>query len=126
MRAITMTKIILTIALCLFSSNRNVLAIGQQRIVDSTYSKGSFRLTQKDEMAVLYVDSQDYAGVVRAANDLQVDITRITGCTAKITHEEAGLGKNAVLIGAFAAICCQDISGTRKQADFDFFEYKEL
>ena len=73
----TITKIILTIALCLFSSNRNVLAIGQQRIVDSAFSKGSFRLVQKDETAVLYVDLQDYAGVVRLANDLQVDIASI-------------------------------------------------
>ena len=28
--------------------------------------------------------------------------------------------------GAFIGICCQDISGRRNYADFDFFQYKEL
>lgn len=28
--------------------------------------------------------------------------------------------------GTFAAMCCQDISGTKLHADFDYFEYKEI
>jgi xylan 1,4-beta-xylosidase len=28
--------------------------------------------------------------------------------------------------GTFVGLCCQDISGTRHHADFDFFEYEEL
>ncbi|MNC25944.1 Beta-xylosidase [compost metagenome] len=27
--------------------------------------------------------------------------------------------------GAFVGICCQDLTGFRKAADFDYFEYKE-
>jgi len=34
--------------------------------------------------------------------------------------------KDGCFTGTFVGICCQDISGARKQADFDFFEYKEL
>lgn len=34
--------------------------------------------------------------------------------------------KDGCFTGTFVGICCQDISGTRKHADFDFFEYKEL
>ena len=99
MRVTNSTKIILIIALCLFTFHHDALAIGQQRYVDTVYSEGSFALAQKDETAVLYVDSNDYAGVVRTANDLQADINRVTGRTAKVTHEETGLGKNAVIIG---------------------------
>ncbi len=28
--------------------------------------------------------------------------------------------------GAFVGLCCQDMSGRRKHADFDFFEYREI
>ncbi|MFP4188954.1 MAG: hypothetical protein ACLFR5_06065 [Halobacteriales archaeon] len=27
--------------------------------------------------------------------------------------------------GAFVGLCCQDLAGTRKAADFDYFEYCE-
>ncbi len=99
MRMTTLTKIVLLIVLCLFFSHPDVLAIGQQHYIDSVYSKGDFVLAQKDEVAVLYVDSNDYAGVVRAANDLQADINRVTGRTPAIANEVNGLGKNTVIIG---------------------------
>jgi xylan 1,4-beta-xylosidase len=34
--------------------------------------------------------------------------------------------KQGCFTGAFVAICCQDLAGTMKYADFDYFEYKEL
>ena len=34
--------------------------------------------------------------------------------------------KNASFTGAFVGLCCQDLSGRRKAADFDYFEYREL
>lgn len=34
-------------------------------------------------------------------------------------------GGDAHFTGAFVGICCQDLSGTKKYADFDYFEYKE-
>jgi len=74
-------------------------AVGQLRYVDTVASEGSFQLAQKNELANLYIDSEDWAGVIRAAGDLQADIKRVTDRTAKITHNETELGKNAVLIG---------------------------
>lgn len=99
MRATTLSKIILIIALCLFSFHRDVFAIGQQRYVNGTYSKGDFTLAQKDGIAPLYVDSNDYAGVVRAVRDLQADVHRVTGRTPTVINTETGLEKNTVLIG---------------------------
>jgi len=99
MRVTNLTRIILTISLCLFCFHRDASCIGQTRYVDNVRSQGSFSLAQKDDVAVLYVDSGDHTGVVRAVNDLQADIGRVTSQTAKVTHEETGLGKNTVIIG---------------------------
>ncbi len=99
MRATNSTKIISIIALCLFAFQRDALAIGQHQYVDTVHSEGSFCLAQKEEVADIYVDSQDYPGVIRAAKDLQSDIARVTGRTAKVTHEKTSFGNNVVLIG---------------------------
>jgi endo-1,4-beta-D-glucanase Y len=92
-------RAIWVIHLCLFSFASACFGLGQERYVDSTSSQGSFTLALKDEVAVLCVDSQDYAGVVRAVNDLQADVNRVTGRTLKITNDEKGPGKNTIIIG---------------------------
>ncbi|MEH6593246.1 MAG: glycoside hydrolase family 43 protein [Halioglobus sp.] len=35
-------------------------------------------------------------------------------------------GEHANFTGSFVGLCCQDMSGNRQAADFDFFHYKEL
>lgn len=109
MRATNLTKAVLTTAICLFLLNlsscvapearREAPVIGRPSYVDTARSEGSFCVAQKKEVADIYVDSQDWPGVVRAAKDLQTDIARVTSRTAKIIHKEPRLGKNAVLIG---------------------------
>lgn len=37
-----------------------------------------------------------------------------------------GLHYRAAFTGCFAGMCCQDLSGNMKHADFDYFKYKEL
>jgi hypothetical protein len=75
------------------------LTIGEERYVDSSYHQGDFRLVDRGAAAPIYVDSKDYAGVVRAADDLQKDIERVTNCAATISHNEKSLGSNAIIIG---------------------------
>ena len=74
-------------------------AIGQEQYVDSDSSKGGFCIAQKNDVAGIYIDSNDYAGVIRAGNDLQADINRVTGQIAKVLNTETGLGKNTIIIG---------------------------
>jgi hypothetical protein len=93
------SRVIWLVNLCLFSFASACFAIGQEQYVDNAFSKGGFTLVQKDEVAGIYVDLNDYAGVVRAADDLAVDINRVTSRTPVITHTEAGPGKNTVIIG---------------------------
>ena len=42
---------------------------------------------------------------------------------ARRMSDEEGPGR---FTGAFFGICCQDISGRRREADFDFVEYRVL
>lgn len=81
------------------TSSPAVLAIGQKPYVDFVPSEGGFRLAQGDDLATLFVDAQDHAGVIRAAKDLQADIARVTNRTPELQTERLGLGANAVLIG---------------------------
>jgi hypothetical protein len=74
-------------------------AIGQQKYIDTASSQGAFALAQKGEVAVLYVDSNDWPGVIRAAGDLTADVNRVTGVTPKIVNSEKDLAKISVIIG---------------------------
>jgi len=44
---------------------------------------------------------------------------------ASILSDEAGPPGNPNFTGAFVGMCCQDVAGTRRPADFDYFEYRE-
>jgi hypothetical protein len=99
MRKIVSTRIILLAFLLLLTSCGNAFSIGQKKYVDTTSSDGAFALAQKGEVSVLYVDSNDWPGVIRAAGDLAADTNRVTGITPKIINGEKDLAKNTVIIG---------------------------
>ena len=42
-----------------------------------------------------------------------------------LISDEAGKGEGASFTGAFVGMCCQDISGRKVKADFDYFYYRE-
>jgi xylan 1,4-beta-xylosidase len=44
---------------------------------------------------------------------------------ASILSDEAGPPGNPNFTGAFVGMCCQDLSGARRAADFDYFYYRE-
>lgn len=44
---------------------------------------------------------------------------------ATVTSDEAGKGEGANFTGAFIGLCCQDLTGMKQHADFDFFDYQE-
>jgi xylan 1,4-beta-xylosidase len=70
--------------------------------------------TQKEKAYFSYsLDNKDYkkVGKVLDATVLSDDYYASTG--------------HVMFTGAFIGICCQDLSGRRAYADFDYFEYKE-
>ena len=94
-----LNKTILLLFCALFGSPLYALTIGEERYVDGAYHQGDFKLVDRGAAAPIYVDAKDYAGVVRAAGDLQKDIERVTNCTAAIGHDGRSLGSNAIIIG---------------------------
>ena len=44
---------------------------------------------------------------------------------ASVISDEAGKGEGANFTGAFIGMCCQDLTGMKKAADFEFFHYRE-
>jgi xylan 1,4-beta-xylosidase len=43
-----------------------------------------------------------------------------------LLSDEAGMSGGEQFTGAFVGLCCNDLTGMRKHADFDFFSYKVL
>ena len=85
--------------LSLFIFIPHVFALGQIQYVEKIGDPGSFPIVQQGAAANIYVDTDDFAGVLRAAGNLQADIARVTGLTPTITHTENALGKTAIIIG---------------------------
>jgi len=73
--------------------------LGQDRYVESVAHPGNFTVARSGIAASIYVDASDYAGVVRAAKDLDSDIARVTGITPTLAHDTGTLGSDAILIG---------------------------
>jgi hypothetical protein len=74
-------------------------AVGENRYVDFGAQARGFPLVTAGRAAVLQVDAQDYAGVLRAAHDLQADIARVTGITPELVPEGANAPGPVVLVG---------------------------
>jgi hypothetical protein len=89
----------LMILLSLFGPCSTAFALGQQQYVETINDGHNFVIAKQKQAATLYVDTNDYAGVVRAVNDLQADIKRVTDCSAAITHQTGNLGETVILIG---------------------------
>ncbi|MGP8201690.1 MAG: glycosyl hydrolase 115 family protein [Limisphaerales bacterium] len=89
----------LLFGLCLFSFHPDTFALGQTPYVESVKSPGSFAIVQENTAAAILVDSGDHAGVIRAVNDLQADVARVTGVTPALSHQENGPGPNAIIVG---------------------------
>jgi Glycosyl hydrolase family 115/Gylcosyl hydrolase family 115 C-terminal domain len=75
------------------------LAIGQKRYIDDSHHDGDFPLVAQNNPAALYVDFNDYLGVIRAAGDLQSDIERVTSRKPKMLNDDRALPPNIVIIG---------------------------
>jgi hypothetical protein len=75
------------------------LALGQAPYVETTTSPGSFPVCAASSVAAICVDTNDFAGVVRAAGDLQTDISHVTARTPVVFHAGENPGANVILVG---------------------------
>ena len=71
-RAVLSSKTFPLVLLCLFI--RQGFAIGQPQFIENTHSEGSFPIVQENIAANIYVDTNDFAGVAIAADNLRADV----------------------------------------------------
>ena len=98
-----LAKSIPPILLFLVVLDSSGFGLGQDRYVETVAHPGNFAIAERRatsiSLASIYADAGDYAGVIRAAGDLQSDIARVTGGTPTMVHGNAGLGSRAIIIG---------------------------
>ena len=99
MRPVNFFRSVFILVFCLAFAGREVLAIGQAQYVTSVAVPGSFPIVKGTDASAICVDSGDWPGVLRAVNDLQADIARVTGREAPIRKDRAGLGRNVIIVG---------------------------
>ena len=85
--------------LCALLLPPKAFAIGQERYVEFAPRTTSFVIARGETLANIYVDRNEWPGVVRAAKDLQADVERVTGRIPGLTQAEDGAGANAILVG---------------------------
>jgi len=82
----------------LFLSDRGN-ALEKKDYVKFATSKDSFAIVEKKQASPFYVDSSDYPGVLRAANDLRTDIATVTGIKPSLTQNTNTTQRNVILVG---------------------------
>ena len=74
-------------------------AVGQPRYIHYAPMSGGFRLAQNGATAKIYVDPNDWWGVIHAAHCLQRDIDRVTGVTPQLIEAPSPPAGDVVIIG---------------------------
>ena len=95
-RSIVTFAKVLVFALCFGNS---AFALTTNSFVSEGRSDGAFCLFAGGEAASIFVDTNDWPGVLRVATDLQTDIRRVSRVAPALTHQLAHLGQNAILVG---------------------------
>jgi len=102
------------------------LALGDPSYLDASAQPGDLILVDKKSSANLYVDTQDFPGVKRAAQNLQIDIEKVTAHKPTLTQDAKTLQNQTVIIGTIGhsalidELIAQhkiDISGIQNQWD---------
>jgi hypothetical protein len=76
-----------------------VWALGQEPYVQFSPVPGGFTIVNADTTATIYVDSKDWPGVLRAANDLANDLKDITGKKPEVISSAEVTNRTVVIVG---------------------------
>ena len=89
-----MMKKLLLIALISFVSK---FSFAVDPIVVKNYVKASFAIANKDKVSSIIISDNDFAGVKRAGQDLQLDIEKVTSLKPEMLSDK--FSKIAIIIG---------------------------
>ena len=74
-------------------SSQNIFALGETNYVATRFTPNSFALCD-GQAATILIDTNDWPGVVRAADDLVTDLHRVTHHRSQVFNETKSTGKN--------------------------------
>jgi len=74
-------------------------AIGGKNYISITNGKDYFRLSSNGKSTPLFINANDYAGVIRASKDLKTDIGKVTGVEPSIVYDKLPSIKEVVIVG---------------------------
>ena len=77
----------------------SAFALDREKYIDPIFHPHDFVIAQKTSLATILVDQNDYAGVLRAAGDLQADIVRVTGRMPELVNQQKSPRENLIIIG---------------------------
>jgi hypothetical protein len=77
----------------------SAFALGQPQYVENRASPGSFIIADDSSLTTIFVDTNGFPGVVRAARDLQADIARVTNRKPSLTLDRTSIATNTIIIG---------------------------
>jgi hypothetical protein len=89
----------LGLALFIILSCAPAFGLTTSTFVTPKSSKGSFPIVARGQAANIYVDANDWPGVIRVARDLQTDIKRISGLEAALSHDAKSTDKPIIIVG---------------------------
>jgi hypothetical protein len=70
-----------------------------ENLIAESGSPADFPLAHAGTAAPLFVDAEDFPGVLRAGHDLQADIERVTSIRPALAHAPGAEARHAILIG---------------------------
>ena len=93
------TIVLAVTCICLLVAAQKTQARQGPNYISAINGKGNFTLTASGKSAPIYVNSLDYPGVIRAANDLQNDIESVTKARPEFSTDDVMPGASVVLVG---------------------------
>ncbi len=92
-------------------------ALGEKSYLNAPAKAGDFVLADKTNVTTLYVDTQEYPGVIRAAKNLQSDIEKVTAKKPRLIHLAGELPTSVVVIGTLGHSAVIDDLVAQKKID---------
>jgi hypothetical protein len=78
---------------------QSTFALGQTSFVSFEENTNDVLLTSGGKASPIYIDTNDWPGVLRAAGDLQSDIERVSGIKPVLHSAGSAAGDNVIIIG---------------------------
>src|SRR5262245_13355549 len=94
-----------------------VSSLSAANFVVTDPSPGSFAIAQAGDVATIYVDGNDYAGVIRAAGDLAEDVGRVSSVKADLVRATTDFKGRPILIGTIGKSAIIDRLVKEKKID---------